>query len=103
LVLGACASTGSSGGGGVSGSASASANGYGGPISVTVTVENGKIVSVEADGPAETQGIGSRAVANLPGAIVAANSVNVDGVSGATVSSQALLKAAQEAYSKIGN
>jgi uncharacterized protein with FMN-binding domain len=108
LILGmaSCASTGGAAGassGGASGTASATAQGFGGPVTVTVTVENGKITGVEADGPGETQGIGSRAIANLPGAIVAANSVEVDGISGASVTSQAIKAAVQEALGKIGN
>jgi fumarate reductase flavoprotein subunit len=100
-----CASTGggTGGSGGSSGSANATAQGFGGPVTVTVTIEKGKITSVEAEGQGETQGIGSRAIALLPGAIVAANSADVDAVAGASVTSQAIKTAAKEAIAKIGN
>jgi fumarate reductase flavoprotein subunit len=102
LVMVSCASSGGSTGG-PSGTASATAQGFGGPVTVTVTIEKGRITSVEADGPGETQGIGSRAISMLPGAIVAANSVDVDSVAGASFTSEAIKTAAKEAIAKIGN
>jgi fumarate reductase flavoprotein subunit len=102
FVMVSCASTGGSVGG-PSGTASATAQGFGGPVNVTVTISNGKITSVEADGPGETQGIGSRAIDILPGSIITANSADVDSLSGASVTSQAIKTAAREAIGKIGN
>ena len=80
------------------------ADGYGGKdsISVTVSVKDGKIASVNASGPKETQGIGSIAIEKMPGEMVKANSINVDGVSGATVSSTGILKAAELALTAAG-
>lgn len=74
-----------------------SAKGFGGDVQVTVTVDEQKIVSVMAEGSQETEGIGSRAIEQLPDAIVAAGSVNVDDVTGATVTSSAILEAASKA------
>ena len=85
-------------GGGTSGTGTATARGNGGDVEVTVTVKDGTITKVEALGPKETQGIGSRATEWLPGRMVEANSVEVDGVTGATISSNAVLIAAKEAY-----
>ena len=82
-------------------SASASADGFGGTVTVTITMEKGKIVKAEASGPNETQGIGSRAVEILPGKMVEQNSVQVDALSGATMSSNGILQAAREAVEKI--
>jgi len=73
------------------------ADGFGGPVDVTVTVEDGKIVSVEATGAKETEGIGSLALEQLPAKIVEANSVEVDVVSGATYTSKAILAAVSSA------
>ena len=101
LIIAGCASSGGSASGGASGTATASAQGFGGEIKVTVTMEKGKITKVEADGPSETQGVGSRAVINLPAQMVAKNSVAVDVVGGATVSSQAILTAAKAAMDQI--
>lgn len=80
------------------------ADGYGGKdsISVTVSLKDGKIASVSASGPKETQGIGSIAIEKMPGEMVKANSINVDGVSGATVSSTGILKAAELALAAAG-
>ena len=50
----------------------------------------------------ETEGIGSRAVAELPGASVAAQSVDVDGVAGATMTSNAIKTAVSEALAQAG-
>jgi fumarate reductase flavoprotein subunit len=105
-LMASCASTGGGTGastGGPSGTADATAQGFGGPVTVTVTLENGKITSVEAEGQGETQGIGSRAIDMLPGLIVTANSAEVDALSGASVTSQAIKTAAREAIAKIGN
>jgi fumarate reductase flavoprotein subunit len=80
------------------------ADGYGGKdaITVTVSLRDGKIESVNASGPKETQGIGSVALERMPGEMVKANSINVDGVSGATVSSTGILKAAELALTAAG-
>ena len=80
------------------------ADGFGGPgaLSVTVTLKDGKIADVKAEGPKETPGIGSVAVEKMPAEMVANNSINVDGVSGATVTSTGILKAAEEALKAAG-
>ena len=72
------------------------ADGFGGPgaISVTISLKDGKIADVKASGPKETPGIGSVAIEKMPAEMVARNSINVDGVTGATVSSTGILKAA---------
>ena len=100
LIFAGCASGGNVSGG-VSGSATASAEGFGGEITVTVTMEKGKITAVVAEGPSETQGIGSRALINLPAQMVTKNSVEVDIVGGATISSGAVLEAAKAAVAQI--
>ena len=83
---------------------SGTADGFGGPgaISVTVTLKDGKISDVKAEGPKETPGIGSVAVEKMPGEMVAGNTINVDGVSGATVSSTGIIKAAEAALKAAG-
>ena len=70
------------------------AKGYGEDgVTVTVTVEGGKITQVEAVGPSETQGIGTPALEQLPALIVAAGNTQVDVIAGATYTSKAILKA----------
>ena len=56
----------------------ATGKGIGGKVPLTVTIEGGKIVSVEVGENGETQGIGSKAIEQLPTLIVEAN--GIDGV-----------------------
>ncbi len=76
------------------------AQGYGGEITVTVIVNGEDIVSVEAMGEDETEGVGSIAIEELPSKIAQANSTDVDDVSGATKTSQGIKQAVDNA---IGN
>jgi len=73
------------------------ATGFGGAVTVTLTYTNGVLTGCTAQGAAETAGIGSRAIDTLPAAILAAASADVDGVTGATISSNAVKKAAAQA------
>ena len=79
------------------GTYSATAKGLGGDVTVTLTIENSALTDVTAEGPNETQGIGSRALESMPPDMLSKNSVEVDGVSGATVTSNAILQAAADA------
>ena len=79
----------------------AEGKGIGGKVPVTVTVEGGKVASVTVGENSETQGIGSKAVEQLPEAIVAANgTAGVDGVSGATITSKAIFSAVEDAMAQ---
>ncbi|MDE6108237.1 MAG: FAD-dependent oxidoreductase [Oscillospiraceae bacterium] len=79
------------------GTYTAEANGFAGKVTVWVTVSNDSIVEVVAQGLNETPGKGSVAIDELPGKIVAANGTNVDGVAGATVTSNAIKEAVKTA------
>ena len=81
--------------------AQAQANGIDGPIVVEVTADADKIYAVNILSQNETPGIGSVAVEKLPGAIVEANSADIDGITGATVSSTAIKTAVTEALETI--
>ena len=75
-----------------------SGKGIGGSFDVTVTVEGGKICAVEVGENSETQGIGSKAIEQLPALIVEANGTEgVEGVSGASVTSKAIFDAVNAA------
>ena len=75
----------------------ATGKGIGGNVPLTVTIEGGKIVSVEVGENGETQGIGSKAIEQLPALIVEAQGIDgVDGVSGASVTSKAIFTAMAE-------
>ena len=74
-----------------------SAQGYGGEVTVKVVVSGEDIVSVEAVGKDETEGVGSLAIDELPDKIAQANSTEVDNVSGATRTSEGIKQAVNNA------
>ena len=76
------------------------AKGFGGDVTVTVTLEGDKITDVKAEGANETAGIGSNAIEQLPAKIVEANSADIDGISGATVTSDAIKTAVKAALAE---
>ena len=82
----------------------ATADGFGGPgaITVSINLKDGKIASVNAQGPKETVGIGSVAIEKMPAQMVERNAINVDGITGATISSTGILKAAEAAIVAAG-
>ena len=94
------ASTGSDAG--VSGDSTGTAKGFGGDVSVTLTLTDGAITGCTAEGKDETQGVGSEAIAQMPGKIAESGSIAVDGVSGATATSTAIKEAAAAALTAAG-
>ena len=78
------------------------AKGFGGDVSVTITVEDGKITDALVTGDNETPSIGGQAVETLGGAIVEAQSAEFDSVSGATVTSSAVREALKDAMRQAG-
>ena len=87
---------------GVSGDFTATAKGFGGDVSVTLTLTDGAITGCTAEGKDETQGVGSEAIAKMPGEIAESGSIAVDGVSGATITSTAIKEAAAAALTAAG-
>ena len=79
-------------------SVTATAPGLDETVTVTVTVEDGVITAVEAVTDKEEETVGREALEKIPAAIVENNSLKVDGVAGATLTSRAVLAAATEAY-----
>ena len=78
------------------------AKGFGGDVTVTLTLADGKIIGCTAEGKDETEGVGSTAIDQLPGAIAESGSIAVDGVAGATVTSNAIKEAAAAALTAAG-
>ena len=78
------------------------AKGFGGDVTVTLTLADGKITGCTAEGKDETEGVGSTAIDQLPGAIAESGSIAVDGVAGATVTSNAIKEAAAAALTAAG-
>lgn len=87
---------------GVSGDFTGTAKGFGGDVSVTLTLTDGAITGCTAEGKDETQGVGSEAIAQMPGKIAESGSIAVDGVSGATLTSTAIKEAAAAALTAAG-
>ena len=73
-----------------------------GELAVEVQVSADRIESVKVVRQQETPGIGSLAVEALPAAIVAQQTSSVDVVSGATMTSNAIIKAVSEALKQAG-
>lgn len=74
--------------------------GFKGPIKVEVTLVNGEIKAIEILEHEETPGISDPAFEQIPDAIIAAQSTEVDVVSGATYTSQGIMEAVANAIGK---
>ena len=97
-----CGSKPASTAGGVSGDFTGTAKGMGGDVTVTLTLEDGKITGCTAEGKDETPGIGTLALEQLPAQIAETGSIAVDGVSTATITSNAIKEAAAAALTAAG-
>ena len=76
--------------------------GRNGDVTVSVTVTDGKIADVEVTAHSETAGIADPAIEKLPQMIVAAQSTQIDGISGATLTSDAVKEAVNDAIRQAG-
>ena len=73
----------------------------GGEVKVKVTMDGDKIAKIEVLSHNETAGISDPAFKAIPDAIIAANSTEIDVVSGATKTSEALIAAVNDALAQI--
>ena len=89
-------------GGYTAGSYTASADGRNGPVTVAVTFSNTAITKIEIVSHAETAGISDAAFDTIPAAIVEYQSLGVDAISGATLSSDAILNAVADCVKQAG-
>ena len=87
---------------GVSGDFTGTAQGLGGDVVVTLTLKDGKIVGCTATGDKETEGIGSKVIDSFPAIVAESGSIAVDAISGATVTSDAFVAAAEAALTEAG-
>ena len=87
---------------GVSGDFTGTAQGLGGDVVVTLTLKDGKIVGCTATGDKETEGIGSKVIDSFPAIVAESGSIAVDAISGATVTSNAFVAAAEAALTEAG-
>ncbi|MCD8098289.1 MAG: FAD-dependent oxidoreductase [Lachnospiraceae bacterium] len=84
------------------GTYTASAQGLNGAVTVEVTFSEDAIESVVVTDHQETEGIGSNAVDQLPDKIVETQSLGIDGVSGATYTSTAIIEAVANCVTQAG-
>ena len=103
MFLTACGGSASStsAAGGVSGSFTGTAKGMG-EVSVTLTLTDNVITDCTAKGDEETPGIGSVVIEQFPGEVVEGNTINLDSISGATITSNAFVEAAKAALTEAG-
>lgn len=85
-----------------SGTATGEAPGYQGRmVSVTITMEAGKIVEVEMDVSTQTDGFGDQVPPVAREEMIRRNSATFDAVAGVTFTSEAVMAAAQSAIDQI--
>ena len=103
MFLTACGGSASStsAAGGVSGSFTGTAKGMG-DVSVTLTLTDNVITDCTAKGDEEPPGIGSVVIEQFPGEVVEGNTINLDSISGATITSNAFVEAAKAALTEAG-
>lgn len=82
---------------------SATATGYGGDVTVEISItKNGKIGTIRVETPKESPDKGQVAGDKLAKEIIKEQSLSVDAVSGATITSTAVLTAAETALKEAG-
>lgn len=86
----------------IGGTYTAKAKGMMGDVEVEVVVADGKIASVAVLSHGETPGLSDPAVEQIPAAIMEAQSAEVDAVSGATVTSEAIMAAVKDCLAQAG-
>ena len=86
----------------IPGTYSGTSKGFGGDVDVTVTVSEKTIDAIKIDGSHETENIGSFAVDMLDDRILEAQTPNVDALTGATVTSNAVFRALNDALVLAG-
>ncbi len=83
------------------GTYSAARQGIGGDVTVTLDIDaQGKVLKSTIDAPDETPEVGGEAAIELAKAMTEKQSIQVDGVSGATMTSEAVKEASEDAYSQ---
>ncbi|MDO5376892.1 MAG: FAD-dependent oxidoreductase [Clostridia bacterium] len=78
----------------------AASAGFGGEVKVSLDVEDGVIIDAIVTGDSETAGIGADALEPLAAQLVQAGNAEIDGVAGATVTSNAVREAAAAALAQ---
>ncbi len=84
------------------GTYTSSKQGQVGPVEVSVTVDKNKITDIKITSQKETVGIGAVAAPKMAAKVLNSQSLAVDGIAGATVTSNAVLQAIKEGLVKAG-
>lgn len=109
LMMGLAACSGSSDGSAAASAAGVSetligrGQGFGGVITATLTLTDGVITDAVLDGPDETEAIGGAALETLAEQIIAAGGADIDGVSGATYTTEGCRAAVRNALDPENN
>ena len=74
-----------------------SAEGFGGTVTVTLTMKGDDIVKASIEGNDETPDVGGKALPELEKQLVEKDGCDIDGVSGATYTSEGVINAAKDA------
>ncbi len=82
------------------GTYTASEQGFGGEVTVTITTDTSSITKVEIEGANETPDRGGAAIEKLQETILEKQTSDVDIISGSTITSEAVIKAASEAIAE---
>lgn len=102
LMLAGCASSAGSTATASSKTFTGSSTGMQGPVTVTLSVDGGKITNVELTEISETPSVASVAMERIPQQIVEHQTTTLDTVTGATFASNAIMRAASEAAKAAG-
>lgn len=84
------------------GTYTAVANGKEGPVKVEVSFDKNSIRTIKVLENNETVGYGDKAIANIPEALLKKQSLDVDAVSGATLTSRAIIAAVADCIKQAG-
>lgn len=86
----------------VNGTFTGTSTGMQGPVTVEMSVENGKITKVAVTESSETAGLADVALERIPAQIVEHQTTKLDTVTGATLASNAIMRAASAAAEEAG-
>ncbi len=84
------------------GTYSAEAKGHGGDVKIAVTLSETEIIDIQIISQSETEGLGDQALERIKEQILETQSLAIDAVSGATISSEAMLTAVEAAIVQAG-
>lgn len=76
--------------------------GHGGPVEVEIETRSNKIISAKVTKQTESPNVADRAIKNIPAQIVKQQTLAVDAITGATLTSRAVLNATESAVKKAG-